>query len=171
MWLFRLLPGSHNGRFRRLNNSLSSAPFTTHALLASKRKSTKSNVVSLKYKTTSLKSRFRREKATKVMIKLLGLYTEENASQARDDAQRCIVTSLKDPNTFLLDHLLTLKPVKFLEGEPIHDVGDAISHVSQRRQPLILDLSKCFSYWPSSCLETWHSICRSTNRIKPTPRR
>jgi hypothetical protein len=27
-----------------------------------------------------------------------------------------------DPNTFLLDHLLQLKPVKFLEGELIHDL-------------------------------------------------
>jgi len=32
------------------------------------------------------------------------------------------VTSLADPNTLLFDHLLTLKPVKFLEGELIHDV-------------------------------------------------
>lgn len=62
------------------------------------------------------------EQATKVMIELLGTYTEDNASQARDDAQRCIVTCLEDPNTFLLDHLLTLKPVKFLEGAPIHDL-------------------------------------------------
>lgn len=62
------------------------------------------------------------EKATKVMIELLGTYTEENASQARDDAQRCIVTCLSDPSTYLMDHLLTLKPVKFLEGEPIHDL-------------------------------------------------
>ncbi len=36
---------------------------------------------------------------------------------------RCIVTCLGDPNTFILDHLLTLKPVKFLEGELIHDVS------------------------------------------------
>ena len=35
---------------------------------------------------------------------------------------RCIVTSLADANTLLFDHLLTLKPVKFLEGELIHDV-------------------------------------------------
>ncbi|XP_060606604.1 eukaryotic translation initiation factor 3 subunit M-like [Ruditapes philippinarum] len=62
------------------------------------------------------------EHATKVMIELLGTYTEDNASQARDDAQRCIVTCLEDPNTFLFDHLLTLKPVKFLEGAPIHDL-------------------------------------------------
>lgn len=36
---------------------------------------------------------------------------------------RCIVRALKDPNAFLFDHLLTLKPVKFLEGELIHDVS------------------------------------------------
>merc|ERR1712241_310242 len=48
--------------------------------------------------------------------------TTENASQAREEAQRCIVASLQDPQTFLLDHLLQLKPVKFLEGELIHDL-------------------------------------------------
>lgn len=37
---------------------------------------------------------------------------------------RCIVRALKDPNTFLFDHLLALKPVKFLEGELIHDVSN-----------------------------------------------
>lgn len=35
---------------------------------------------------------------------------------------RCIVRALKDPNTFLFDHLMALKPVRFLEGELIHDV-------------------------------------------------
>ncbi|XP_019471586.1 eukaryotic translation initiation factor 3 subunit M [Meleagris gallopavo] len=60
--------------------------------------------------------------AAKVMVELLGSYTEDNASQARVDAHRCIVRALKDPNTFLFDHLLALKPVKFLEGELIHDL-------------------------------------------------
>ncbi|TNN75839.1 Eukaryotic translation initiation factor 3 subunit M [Liparis tanakae] len=60
--------------------------------------------------------------AAKVMVELLGSYTEDNASQARVDAQKCIVRALKDPNTFLIDHLLTLKPVRFLEGELIHDL-------------------------------------------------
>ncbi|MBN3284535.1 EIF3M factor, partial [Polyodon spathula] len=60
--------------------------------------------------------------AAKVMVELLGSYTEDNASQARDDAHRCIVRALKDPNTFLFDHLLALKPVRFLEGELIHDL-------------------------------------------------
>merc|ERR1711981_321436 len=62
------------------------------------------------------------EEASTVMIELLGTYTTENASQAREEAQRCIVASLQDPQTFLLDHLLQLKPVKFLEGELIHDL-------------------------------------------------
>ncbi|KAM6074547.1 eukaryotic translation initiation factor 3 subunit M isoform 2-T2 [Chlamydotis macqueenii] len=39
-----------------------------------------------------------------------------------DCKKRCIVRALKDPNTFLFDHLLALKPVKFLEGELIHDL-------------------------------------------------
>ncbi|ELK16016.1 Eukaryotic translation initiation factor 3 subunit M [Pteropus alecto] len=39
-----------------------------------------------------------------------------------DCKKRCIVRALKDPNAFLFDHLLTLKPVKFLEGELIHDL-------------------------------------------------
>lgn len=46
------------------------------------------------------------------MVELLSTYTMENASQAREEAQRCIVASLADSNTFLLDHLLTLQPVK-----------------------------------------------------------
>lgn len=50
------------------------------------------------------------------MLDLLATYTSENASQAREDAQRCIVASLADKNIYLLDHLLPLKPVKFLEG-------------------------------------------------------
>lgn len=64
----------------------------------------------------------RSEEASQVMIELLGTYTTENASQAREETHRCIVASLADPNTFLLDHLLQLKPVKFLEGALIHDL-------------------------------------------------
>ncbi|KAM9301580.1 eukaryotic translation initiation factor 3 subunit M [Gastrophryne carolinensis] len=64
----------------------------------------------------------RSEDAAKVMVELLGSYTDDNASQARLDAHKCIVRALKDPKAFLLDHLLALKPVKFLEGELIHDL-------------------------------------------------
>uniref|UniRef100_A0A2P2I0M5 Eukaryotic translation initiation factor 3 subunit M n=2 Tax=Hirondellea gigas TaxID=1518452 RepID=A0A2P2I0M5_9CRUS len=62
------------------------------------------------------------EAASKVMLELLATYTTENASQARDDAHRCIIASLADPNTYIMDHLLSLKPVRFLEGELIHDL-------------------------------------------------
>lgn len=62
------------------------------------------------------------ELAAKVMIELLSTYTAENASQAREDAQSCILAALADPNTFLLHPLLTLKPVNFLKGELIHDL-------------------------------------------------
>jgi len=64
----------------------------------------------------------RSDDASRVMIELLGTYTTENASQAKEEAQRCIVASLADPNTFLMDHLLNLKPVKVLEGQPIHQL-------------------------------------------------
>lgn len=64
----------------------------------------------------------RASEASHVLVELLGTYTEENASEARDDAHKCIVACLVDQNTFLMDHLLALKPVKFLEGEPIHDL-------------------------------------------------
>jgi len=62
------------------------------------------------------------ELAANVMIELLSTYSEETASQAHEDAERCIVSSIADPNTFLMDHLLTLKPVKYLEGSKIHDL-------------------------------------------------
>ncbi|KAL3276808.1 hypothetical protein HHI36_012171 [Cryptolaemus montrouzieri] len=64
------------------------------------------------------------EQAAKVMIELLKTYTDKNASHAREDAIRCIVSALADPKTFLLDPLLSLQPVKFLEGELIHDLLD-----------------------------------------------
>ena len=41
------------------------------------------------------------------------------------------MTCLADPETFLMDHLLALKPVKFLEGEPIHNVSLIHEHDEQ----------------------------------------
>jgi translation initiation factor 3 subunit M len=76
----------------------------------------------LKLLHEQLRAGKRSEDASKVMIELLGTYTTENASQAREETHRCIVASLADPNTFLLDNLLQLKPVKFLEGELVHDL-------------------------------------------------
>lgn len=56
------------------------------------------------------------------MIELLGTYTDQNASQAKADAIRCINSALADPNTFLLDPLLALKPVSSLKGELIYEL-------------------------------------------------
>ncbi|KAJ8023927.1 Eukaryotic translation initiation factor 3 subunit M [Holothuria leucospilota] len=78
------------------------------------------NLLRLLYE--ALKESKQSEKASKVMVELLGTYTEDNASQARDEAHRCIVNALADPNVYLFDHLLTLRPVKFLEGERIHEL-------------------------------------------------
>ena len=78
---------------------------------------------------------------------LLGTYTTENASQAREEAQRCITASLADPQTFLLDHLLQLKPVKFLEGKhytkPLSNPKHSLKLLSQPGE-LIHDLLKIF---------------------------
>ncbi|KAH9403533.1 Eukaryotic translation initiation factor 3 subunit M [Tyrophagus putrescentiae] len=49
------------------------------------------------------------ELAHKVMVELLTTYTDENASQAREDARKCIVAAIADPHTFLMDYLLALK--------------------------------------------------------------
>lgn len=62
------------------------------------------------------------EVASQIMIELLATYTEDNASHAEQDAVACIASHIKDPNTFLMDHLLSLKPVLFLEGKPIFDL-------------------------------------------------
>ena len=56
------------------------------------------------------------------MIDLLRTYSEETASEAREEAQRCVLAALADPATFLLDHLLSLKPVQSLEGTPVHQL-------------------------------------------------
>lgn len=60
--------------------------------------------------------------AAKVMIELLSTYTDENASLAKKDARNCIVTALADPNMFLLDPLLSLKPISFLKGDLVYEL-------------------------------------------------
>lgn len=58
--------------------------------------------------------------ALQLLLELLGTYTKESALKARSDAVKCIVSSINDPNVYVMDHLLLLEPVKILEGEPIH---------------------------------------------------
>lgn len=58
----------------------------------------------------------------KVMVELLSTYSEQDATEARADAERCIAATLADPSTFLMDHLLPLTPIKALQGQPIHEL-------------------------------------------------
>jgi len=60
--------------------------------------------------------------ALQLLLELLGTYTKETASKARGDAFKCITSSINDPNVFIMDHLLLLEPVKYLEGENIHNL-------------------------------------------------
>ena len=61
--------------------------------------------------------------ALKVVIELLGTYDKDSASKSRDDAHKCIVYCINDPNIFVFDSLLLLEPIKYLEGELIHNVS------------------------------------------------
>ena len=67
-------------------------------------------------------SLFISEEATTVMVELLRTYSDENASEVKDDAKNCIVSLLGRPNVLIMDFLLTLPPVAALKGEPIYQV-------------------------------------------------
>lgn len=60
--------------------------------------------------------------ALKVVIELLGTFDKDNASKSRDDAHKCIVYCINDSSIFVFDSLLLLEPIKYLEGELIHNV-------------------------------------------------
>lgn len=62
------------------------------------------------------------EEATKVMVELLRTYSDENASEVKDDARNCIVSLLGRPNVLIMDFLLALPPVTALQGEPIYQL-------------------------------------------------
>lgn len=62
------------------------------------------------------------EEATKVMVELLRTYSDENASEVKDDAKNCIVSLLGRPNVLIMDFLLTLPPVAALQGELIYQL-------------------------------------------------
>ena len=57
--------------------------------------------------------------ATKVMLEILGTYDDKSASEAKDDALQCILHCINKPDVYIMDHLLQLKPVIALEGQPI----------------------------------------------------
>ncbi|VDK38240.1 unnamed protein product [Taenia asiatica] len=58
--------------------------------------------------------------ATQAMINLLSTYSEGNAAGARDDALKCILAVIQDPSFLSHNRLMSLKPVQFLEGEPVY---------------------------------------------------
>eukprot|EP00794_Sanderia_malayensis_P018189 gene18189-20003_t len=60
------------------------------------------------------------DEATKVMLEILSTYDEKSAADAKDDALRCILHCINKPDVYIMDHLLALKPVAALEGQPIH---------------------------------------------------
>lgn len=70
----------------------------------------------------ALKDQQKGDQATRVMLELLSTYDEESASQAKDDAQKCILDFISKPDIFIIDHLLSLKPVAVLKGQPIHQL-------------------------------------------------
>lgn len=56
------------------------------------------------------------------MVELLRTYSDENASEVKDDAKNCVVSLLGRPNVLIVDFLLALPPVAALKGEPIYQV-------------------------------------------------
>lgn len=58
----------------------------------------------------------------RVMVELLSTYEDHDAKEASQDAIKCISFAISDPNTYLMDHLIPLKPIKALEGQPIHEL-------------------------------------------------
>ena len=80
------------------------------------------------------------EEATSVMVELLRTYTDENASEVKDDAKNCIVSLLGRPNVLIMDFLLTLPPVAALQGEPIYQVQSCYAFHSQELNGILLTI-------------------------------
>jgi len=68
----------------------------------------------------ALKDEQKSDEATKVMLELLSTYDEMSAVLAKDDAEKCVIDFISKPDIFIMDHLLLLKPVMILQGQPIH---------------------------------------------------
>jgi len=68
----------------------------------------------------ALKDQQRSEEATKVMLELLATYDEASAVLAKEDAEKCAIDFISKPDVFIMDHLLKLKPVTTLQGQPIY---------------------------------------------------
>jgi translation initiation factor 3 subunit M len=60
--------------------------------------------------------------AGKTMYELLSSYSGDKADEARDDSIMCVAAELKNPNVYLFDHLLNLKPVQNLKGTKVYEL-------------------------------------------------
>ncbi|KAA0195920.1 Eukaryotic translation initiation factor 3 subunit M [Fasciolopsis buskii] len=60
-------------------------------------------------------------RATEALVYLLSTYNDDSAAQARPVAIKCIISVMQDPSLLAHDQLYALKPIQFLEGEPVHD--------------------------------------------------
>ncbi|VDD82048.1 unnamed protein product, partial [Mesocestoides corti] len=60
--------------------------------------------------------------ATQAMINLLSTYSDGGAAGAREDAFKCILAAIQDPSFLSHNRLITLKPVQYLEGEPLLEI-------------------------------------------------
>ena len=86
---------------------------------------------------------------------------------------------MKDPNAFLFDHLLTFKPVKFLEGELIHDLltifvsAKLASYVKfyQNNKDFIDSLGKFWGLFFGGVERRWECaiLCYAIQQMWPWP--
>lgn len=70
----------------------------------------------------ALRLQLRNEEATRMMLELLSTFTEESAGEAKVDAENCIHDFISRPDVFMMDNLLSLKPVQALDGSVWHQL-------------------------------------------------
>ncbi|OQV23416.1 Eukaryotic translation initiation factor 3 subunit M [Hypsibius exemplaris] len=61
-------------------------------------------------------------KASRVMVELLKTFTSDTAGEAKEEAFQCVRDAVGDPYAVSLDHLLSLKPVQHLKGQPVYQL-------------------------------------------------
>ena len=77
-------------------------------------------------------------------MKLLSTYDESSATQAKEDAEKCVLDFIGKQDVFIMDHLLKLKPVEILAGQPIHKVLVEIGRLEVKR--IYFHQSDCYCF-------------------------
>ncbi|XP_065185388.1 eukaryotic translation initiation factor 3 subunit M-like isoform X2 [Sycon ciliatum] len=57
--------------------------------------------------------------ATDALVLLLSMYTNPGTAQAREDAKKCILDSIREPKTYLFDRLLRLPAVQQMKDDAL----------------------------------------------------